>query len=172
MIRYKFFQMDVLCYVFFFIIDARVSKEAVTYLVNHSIHLESLILSFRCIRDDGLTITKEADKLKHLKFLLLSFNRNLTDESIINLVTGCHYLVKICIQGCYKLTDASLFSIAANCPQLKTMSVDFDDYKITKRGLHELLNKCPNLVEIISKDELPTEIKKELEKRKLKFGKK
>ena len=148
------------------ITNTRVSTQAVTYLVNHSSHLEILNLSFCCICDDGLTITKEADKLKYLKMLSLSFNNRITDESIINLVTGCHNLETISIFYCPKLSDTCLFTIAANCPRLKKIDLDFDDNKITKSGLQELLNKCPKLVEIYSIDVLPNEINKELLRRR------
>ena len=150
----------------FTIANTRVSAQAITYLVKHNIHLETLILSFCCICDDRLTITKEADKLKHLKRLDLSYNRNINDESIINLVKGCHTLEKIYIQGCPKLTDSCLFSIAANCPQLKTIYMDFDGNQITKRGLKELFNKCPKFIEIFSHYRLPNQIQDEMSRRR------
>ena len=84
--------------------------------MNHSIHLENLTLSHCNICDDGLIITKEADKLKYLKQLDFSDNSNITEESIINVAKRCQNLEDINIHGCDKLTDTSLFSIATNCP--------------------------------------------------------
>ena len=146
----------------------RISTQAVTYLVNHSICLENLCLSKCCICDDGLIITKEADKLKHLTTLSLSFNNNITDDSIINLVTGCHSLKDIDIDSCPLITDISLFSIAANCPQLKSVDVYFNNNKTTRRGLNELLNKCPHLIYLgIVIAVLVPEIYEELNRRQL-----
>ena len=146
--------------------NIRVSTQAVTYLVNHSIHLETLNLSLCCICDDRLIITKETDKLNNLESLGLSLNLNITDESIINLVTDCHNLEEIHIQCCPKLTDTSLFSISMNCLQLEKIYLDFDGNKITIAGLKELINKCPKLIKIDSCDELPNEIEEELLRRR------
>ena len=113
----------------FTISNIRVSSQAVTYLVNHSTHLETLDLYACSLCDDGLVITKEADKLKCLKKLGLSINRKIADENIVNLVKGSHNLEKISEENFSLVTDDSLFSIAVNCPQLKTISVDFDGNK-------------------------------------------
>ena len=144
----------------------KLSTSDVSYLVNHSIHLEKLILSHFNMCDDGLIITKEADKLKYLKLLVLSYNSNITDASIINLVKGCHNLDYIGITGCSKLTDTSLFNIAANCPNLDDIFLDFDKVKITAVGLIQLLKKCPKLKNISSEIPIPTEIQNELNRRK------
>ena len=146
--------------------NTRISCQAITYLVNHSIHLKFLDLSYCCIHDDGLIVTNETDKLKYLKSLDLA-GADITDESIINLVKGCHNLEEIYIQGCPKLTDTSLFSIAANCPQLKIIQLDFYGNRITNRGLQELLDECPKLIKIDSRGKaLPYEIEKELMRRR------
>ena len=97
----------------------KLSTSDIRYLLNHSIHLE-IINFYGCnICDDGLIITKEADKLKYFKKLNLYDNPNITDESIINLVKRCHNLEYIDISWCPKLKDTSLFSIAANWLNLK-----------------------------------------------------
>ena len=138
------------------------STQALTYLVNHSIHLETLCLHVCSVCDDGLVITKEADKLKHLRRLELALSGNITDESIISLVSGCHNLEEINIFGCPNPTDNSLFSIATNCPQLKWIGLDFKGNNVTIGGLKELLTKCPHLIDIDSISALPEEIKEEL----------
>ena len=146
----------------------KLSTSDISYLVNHSIHLEYLRL-YRCkICDDGIIINKEADKLKYLKLLRLTHNLKITDESIINLVKGCHNLKNIRIDYCSKLTDISLFNIAANCPNLESVYLYFDDDKITKSGLKELLKKCSKLVDIDNTGNvnIPHKIENELNKRK------
>ena len=137
----------------------------VTYLVNHSIHLETIKFYGCKMCEDGLIITKETDKLEYLKRLDLSLNPNITDDSIMNLTKGCHNLESINIQECDKLTNTSLFSIAANCPNLETIGLDFDH--ITLVGLIELLKKCPKLVKILSyRDyDIPKEILDQLARR-------
>ena len=145
----------------------KLSTSDVSYLVNHSIHLETLKLSYCNICDDGLIITKEADKLKYLKRLGLSFNRNITDESIINLIKGCHNLELIAITKCLKLTGTSLFNIAANCPNLRKIFLSFLKVNVTISGLMELLKYCPKLVEILSKYPIPVYVNNELNRRKL-----
>ena len=146
----------------------KLSTSDIIYLVNHSIHL--LRFGFGCcnICDNGLIITKEADKLKYLKQLQLDGNPNITDESIMNLVKGCQNLKVVNIEYCPKLTDASLFSIAANCPNLEFIYLTFDKVNITIVGLIQLLKKCPKLTTIISGAvPIPVEIKSQLQRRKL-----
>ena len=143
----------------------------VSYLINHSIYLEVLTLCRCYISDDEVVITKEADKLQHLKRLCLHYNDNITDESIINLVKGCHDLEYIAIASCDKLTDASLFSIAANCPNLETIILDFENAHLTEIGFKELLNKCPKLLQLLDERQqlflLSFDIKKELLRRNI-----
>ena len=138
----------------------------VNYLVNHSIHLEEVSFIRCSICDDGVIIIKEADKLKYLKLLKVFGNPNIIDESILNLIKGCPSLKVVNINECGKLTDTCLFSIAANCPNLETIGLDFDDVNITVLGLIELLNKCPKLTDITPSDSVPVEIKNELKQRK------
>ena len=128
------------------------STPDVSYLVNHSIHLEVLILVTCSICDDGLIITKEADKLRYLKCLYLWHNPHITDESMINIVKGCYNLDTINIRECPKLTDASLFNIAANCPNLKNITLSVDGINITENGLTELVDKCLKLIDIEAKN--------------------
>ena len=121
------------------------STSDISYLVNHSIHLEKVSFQECNICDDGLIITKEADKLKYLESLNFFGNSNITDESIINLVNGCHNLENINLRGCPKLTDTSLFNIATNCPNLEKLYLNFKIFEQTTAGLIELLKKCPKL---------------------------
>ena len=97
----------------------KLSTSDVSYLVNHSVYLETLCVGNSNLCDDGLIITKETDKLEYLKWLNIFDNPNITDECIINLVKGCHNLKVVNIEYCPKLTDTSLFSIAANCPNFE-----------------------------------------------------
>ena len=144
----------------------KLSTSDVSYFVNHSIHLETISFDKCCICDDGLIITKEADKLKYLKQLELCDNRNITDESIINLIKGCHNLETIRIDDCPNLTDTSLFSIAANCPNFKEIYLDFDKVNMTKVGLKTLLKSCPKFMNIASDLEvIPHKIETELKRR-------
>ena len=83
----------------------------------------------------------------------MSGNPNITDESITNLIKGCYNLEIIHISNCPKLTDASLFSIAANCPNLGRFFLSFDNIKITVVGLIELLKNCQKLNTIESHTE-------------------
>ena len=144
----------------------KLSTSDISYLVNHCVHIEDLNLFFCNICDDGLIITKETNKLKYLKRLDLSINSNITDECITNLIKGCHSLVDVDISRCSTLTDNSLFDIAANCPNLETIKLPFDDIKITILGLIVLFKKCPKLVEFVSNgDRIPKRIRKQLNKR-------
>ena len=147
--------------------NCKLSTSDVHYLVNHSIHLEELVLNRCNICDDGLIITKEADKLKHLKLLDLPFNPNITDDSIINLIKGCLNLEEIDILVCTKLTDAALFSIADNCPNLTEILLNYDNIYQTVLGLIRLLKSCPKLVDIEScNEDIPDEIIDEIDARK------
>ena len=143
------------------------STQAIIYIANNSIHLQTLSLNSCYVFDDTLVFTKEMDKLKYLKKLDLSFNDSLTDKNFINLIEGCHDVKEIRILDCRELTNDSLFSIAKNCPQLEYIELDFyeNGSVITIAGLRELLLKCPNLIKIGS-DDLPDEIELELEYRK------
>ena len=150
------------------------SSSDISYLVNHSIHLETLFLIMCNICGDGLEITKEADKLKYLKQLNLFFNNYITDESIINVIKGCHNLEIIEISSCNQLTDISLFGIASNCPNLVRITLDLKDTHFTDVGLRELLSKCPKLIQLLkfftAEDEIPLlsfDIKKEFLRRNL-----
>ena len=128
--------------------NLKLSTPDIVYFINHSIHLEEVIVLGCKLCDDGLVITKEEDKLKYLKTLNLKCNPSIDDESIVNLVKGCHNLEYIIIGGCPKLTDTSLFSIAASCPSLKFIELNFDKLTLpnmTELGLNQLLKMCPNL---------------------------
>ena len=116
----------------------------INYLINNFTQLEVLKLTCCNICDDGLIITKNCGKLKHLKYLDLSYNHNLTDESFINIIKGCRNLETILIYHFIKLTDASLFSIAENCPNLKKL-FPISKNMITNIGLNALKNKCLQL---------------------------
>ena len=152
-----------------YLLGCKLSTSDISYLVNHFIHLEKLTLTYCKICDDGLIISKVTDKLKYLKKLSLFRNSNIIDESIINLVKGCHNLKDIDIEKCTKLTDTSLFSIAANCPNLKKIYLDFRYINRTEEGLAELLTNCPQLVEIEPgwDRSISNEIKSELKRRKM-----
>ena len=111
--------------------------------------------------------TKEANKLKKLTDLNLYCGHDLDDESFINLVTGCNQLKYIDIDGCHTITYTSLYSIADNCPNLRTICLPMRynyEADITVEGLLALVNKCPKLTEIEAGD-LPKVIKQELNKR-------
>ena len=112
------------------------SSECITHLINNCTQLEELSLERYQKNNDGLTIAKAYDKLQNLKSLNVSLNRNLTDESCINIIRGCHNLLGIDIVECFKLTDASLISIANNCPNLQQLY--FENYiSFTNIGLNE-----------------------------------
>ena len=82
-------------------------------------------------------ITKEVGKLKYLEESDLVHVPHITDESIVNLVNGCRNLLEIQFNSSLGLTDLSLFSIAANCPQLEMISLNYDAVNMTIRGLNE-----------------------------------
>ena len=123
--------------------NTNVSSVFITNLINSAIQLEELTLRNCNICHDGLIITKDRDKLQHLKSLYLSSSGNITDESFINIIQGCNNIECISIYCCKQLTDASLFSIAASCPNLKEISYKYN--KFTNIGLNELKNKCLQL---------------------------
>ena len=147
----------------------KLSTSNISYLVNHTTKMRILYLSRCDLCEDGGVITKDEGKLKYAECLELNNNAYLNDESIINLVKGCHNLEYIDIENCPKLTDASLFSIAENCPNLNEIHLDFDNVNMTTLGLIELLKKCLKLSDIFSKvEKLPTVINVKLKKRKSK----
>ena len=128
--------------------ECKLSTSDVSYLLNHFLNLETLTFDDCDLCGDGLIITKEADKLKYLKQLIISVSPSLTNKSIMNIIKGCHNLEYIDICECDQLTNASLFSIAANCPNLEKINLSIDKSKI--KGLLELVKKCPKLYNIIS----------------------
>ena len=141
----------------------KLSTSDISYLLNHSIHLGALTWPYCNICDDGLIITKETDKLKYLNFLDLSDNPDITDESFINLIKGCHNLESIDICNCPKLTNISLFSIAANCPNLKVIYLSCDNASFDETGFNVLFKKCPKLAKIVGN--VPEEIQNKLKRR-------
>ena len=142
----------------------------ICYLLNHTTKLRKLNLDLSQVCQDGGVIAKDEGKLKYLEKLeLCSSNEYITDESVINIVKGCYNLEYIDIRGCSKITDTCLFSIAENCPNLKTIYLDFGSSSgITLLGLLELFKKCLNLTEIDPDGEegLPDIIEELLRQRK------
>ena len=137
----------------------------ISHLLNHTTNLQNLNLSQCNLCKDGGVIRKDEGKLKYLERFELFDDSNITDESIINIIKGCHDLEYIDISGSSKLTDICVFSIAENCPNLKTINLDFYN-GITLLGLIELLKKCLKLSEInLTEEDLPSFIKDQLKER-------
>ena len=131
-----------------------ISTSDISYLLNHATKLQKLNLDLSQVCQDGGVIAKDEGKLKYLERLDFFNNPHITDESIINVVKGCHNLLFIDIQNCSKLTDTCLFRIAENCPNLKTIVLDFGSSSgITLLGLLELLKKCLKLNAIDSSED-------------------
>ena len=124
--------------------NIKLSTQSVNHIINNVNLLEELNLYYCRICKDGLIVTKDRGKLQHLKYLDLSYNHNLTDESFINIIKGCRNLETILIYHCIKLTDASLFSIAANCPNLEEHFKE-SNKSFTNIGYNELKTKCLQL---------------------------
>ena len=120
--------------------------QGINHLINYATQLEKLTFQSCDICDDGFIITKDNNKLKHLKILNVSHNVNINDESFINIINGCYNLEHIVISKCDELTDASLFNIAANCPNLKELYVNkYNNTNFTDFGLEELKAECIHL---------------------------
>ena len=133
----------------FEIYDFPLSTQGICHLINNCTQLEDLNFDYCDLCKDGLMITKDnndSNKLQNLKSLDLSYNFDITDESLMNLIEGCYNLETIWVYDCFKLTDASLICIAANCSNLKQFGFSNErDSKFTDIGLNELINKCLNL---------------------------
>ena len=104
--------------------NINLSTQCFNCLINNCTQLEELTLQSADICHDGLIVTKESNKLKYLKSLIIDIDKNITNESFINIIQGCHNLETIITYGSHKLlTDASLICIAANCPNLKELKL-------------------------------------------------
>ena len=121
----------------------------------------------RCeIANNGLA---DIAKLPSLKSLVLRFANSVTDQGIINLIkVNGHNLEQIDICYCNKITDASLMSIAANCPNLKKIIIFSNLDFFTDKGYWELFKRCRKLVNI--EGMIPDELEDALKQRRREFG--
>ena len=139
-------------------------------------NLEGLILSgCNNVTDDGLEVILE--NLLMLKYLDLSWCRNLTSRCLINWVSFpknlssillnhceliddngitclsicCTHLRVIEVEGCKKLTDKSLIAISENCRTLKILNLNCIE-NITDNGIHAVCINCVALNVLELKD--------------------
>ncbi|OQR89333.1 sporangia induced hypothetical protein, partial [Thraustotheca clavata] len=83
----------------------------------------------------------------NLQSLNLSMCRNLNNEDIATITTGCTALQKVSFQGCVLLNDAALHSLAGSCNNLRDVSLVFC-YNITDVGFCALIHGCPKLTHL------------------------
>ena len=135
--------------------------DGLTYLALHGAALENLILRKCKIADEGFT---EIGKIRNLTSLIFVDMNNLTDRHIYNIIQNNHKLTYVGINDRTKLTVSTLFSIAANCPNLQQISIRTNIS--TLEAYWELFHKCPNLRYINSNtDYIPIEIRTALNER-------
>ena len=122
----------------------KIPAQGVCHVINNMNRLDEVAFLNCKLCEDGSIISHVNDKLKSFKHLNLSLNPYLDDESFVNLIKGCHNLECLKFTDCDDLTDDSLFNIAANCPSLKDIYLDLDNFSYL--GIIELETKCPKLL--------------------------
>ncbi|KAL8189071.1 hypothetical protein R6Q57_029332 [Mikania cordata] len=104
-------------------IDSDISDEFLNSVVQADIQLKSVSLSDSCSYSiDGLSSFLHA--YHSLKFVNLTKNNSLCDNSIIALSPYLHDLVSVKLNFCHKLTSTSLFALIINCLVLEHVEME------------------------------------------------
>ena len=121
---------------------------ALSGVIKYCTDIEKIRLCSCQVYDDGLS---EIGKLEKLKSISIYDCGTITDRGISNLLQENRKIEEIVLVYCPKLTNASLFTIAANCPSLRSIEVkNAEPNKITVEGTREIISKCENLVKMTS----------------------
>ncbi|KAK9054639.1 hypothetical protein SSX86_025718 [Deinandra increscens subsp. villosa] len=124
--------------------DSDISDEFLDSIVKACIPLKSVSLSDCCKYSiDGLS--SFLSTYHSLKFLDLTKNHPLCDNSIIALSQYLHDLVTIKLNFCHKLTSTSLFALIVNCPVLENVEMEHT-------SLGEILKSCPEIEHLSIQD--------------------
>ncbi|KAK9054641.1 hypothetical protein SSX86_025720 [Deinandra increscens subsp. villosa] len=124
--------------------DSDISDEFLDSIVKACIPLKSVSLSDCCKYSiDGLS--SFLSTYHSLKFLDLTKNHPLCDNSIIALSQYLHDLVTIKLNFCHKLTSTSLFALIVNCSVLE--NIEMEHTSLGKEEDHDsfmnILNDLP-----------------------------
>ncbi|KAJ3695463.1 hypothetical protein LUZ60_000840 [Juncus effusus] len=130
--------------------DQRMDDEAMARFVCASYNLKELNISRSCwgcqITDEGLFKIASAKCVGNLTSISLWGMAGITDTGVIHLVSRTYSLQHLNIGGTF-ITDESLYAIANNCPNLKTIIL-WSCRHVTESGLIALVNKCRKLESI------------------------
>eukprot|EP00879_Flechtneria_rotunda_P010555 GHRR01011035.1.p1 GENE.GHRR01011035.1~~GHRR01011035.1.p1 ORF type:complete len:236 (+),score=88.04 GHRR01011035.1:683-1390(+) len=92
-----------------------------------------------------------ATHCKQLEVLEVFFQRYslpselFTDEGLIALSEGCRKLQKITLHNCDRISDRSMYALAANCPSLTAVSIGGYNEHVTDGGMTVLFEACQQL---------------------------
>ncbi|XP_023006941.1 F-box protein At5g67140 [Cucurbita maxima] len=119
-------------------------------LIHHAYSLRQLDISrsrWGCqITDHGLHEISLAKCIPNLKSISLWGMAGITDKGVVQLISRANSLQNLNIGGTF-VTDVSLFAIADNCPNLKTIGL-WSCRHVTETGLLILVSKCCKLESI------------------------
>uniref|UniRef100_A0AC35UA39 F-box domain-containing protein n=1 Tax=Rhabditophanes sp. KR3021 TaxID=114890 RepID=A0AC35UA39_9BILA len=94
------------------------------------------------------TIEDISCRFKHLKFLNISNNSQLLDNSFLVLSENCRDLINLELSGCSQLSDNGLFYISKFCPKLKKLDLE-DCTLLTDSSLFMISKNCEEIEHII-----------------------
>ncbi|XP_042425368.1 F-box protein At5g67140-like isoform X2 [Zingiber officinale] len=128
----------------------KVDDESAARVVRAAYNIKELDISRSCwgcqITDEGLykiSLTKCVGNLLSISMWGMA---GITDRGVIQLVTQANSLQHLNIGGTF-ITDESLYAIANNCPQIKTIIL-WSCRHVTENGLKKLVDKCCKLKSI------------------------
>ncbi|GMY11785.1 F-box protein At5g67140 [Fagus crenata] len=128
----------------------KMDDDSTARIVRHAYNLKELDISrsrWGCqISDNGLREISLVKCVSNLTSISLWGMTGITDKGVVQLISRANSLQHLNIGGTF-ITDESLFAIANNCPQLKTI-VLWSCRHVTESGLLVLVNKCQKLESI------------------------
>eukprot|EP00878_Enallax_costatus_P013162 GHUV01013759.1.p1 GENE.GHUV01013759.1~~GHUV01013759.1.p1 ORF type:complete len:236 (+),score=74.67 GHUV01013759.1:1509-2216(+) len=68
-----------------------------------------------------------------------------TDEGLIALSEGCKQLQRLALHNCDRISDRSMYALAANCPDLTAITLGGYNEHVTDGGLTVLFEACKQL---------------------------
>ncbi|XP_022149436.1 F-box protein At5g67140 [Momordica charantia] len=128
----------------------KMDDDSTARLIRHAYSLRELDISrsrWGCqITDAGLCKISLAKCIPNLTSVSLWGMAGITDKGVVQLISRANSLLNLNIGGTF-VTDISLFAIADNCPNLKTI-VLWSCRHVTESGLLVLVSKCRKLQSI------------------------
>ncbi|KAK3131693.1 hypothetical protein QOZ80_6AG0510030 [Eleusine coracana subsp. coracana] len=122
----------------------RTGDDTAARLVHAAVNLRDLDICWGChITDDGLIKIASADCVRNLTSISLWGLAGITDKGVVQLVSRAYSLQHLNIGGTF-ITDESLYAVANNCTNLKSIIL-WSCRHVTEAGLVALVNKCRRL---------------------------